>query len=86
MNAVTLPFVMNTKGVVYRRTIEILEKQQVHKSLIADLIINCQCSLIKAMTQSYAKLNVRTSDDPDCLNAIDEPFSDAEDDDNVADP
>lgn len=61
MNAMTLPFVMSTTGTFFRDTLAIL-KQQLPSQMVTDIILNCQFSLFKAMSSSYARLSVKASD------------------------
>jgi hypothetical protein len=63
----TLPFVMNTKGAVDKRTISILRSKHIGGHIIHDIVINSQFALLKSLCASYYHLNVRPLDDPDLL-------------------
>jgi hypothetical protein len=59
MNGATLPFVVNTNGSIYDKTIKILHQHLGKTQFTLDLLTNAQFALFKGMAQGYWSLNVR---------------------------
>ena len=88
LNALTLPFVLNTRGTLSHKTAQIMRDVGIHEAFIRDVSINTQCALIKSLASSYSRLNVRPDDDPSTLTAHDntEETNDEIDEDDADEP
>lgn len=81
INALTLPFILNTRGTLSYKTARILRDVGIHEAFIRDVSINTQCALIKSLASSYSRLNARPDDDPSMLT-VDDTTDETFDEDN----
>jgi hypothetical protein len=82
INGTTFPFVINTRGIVCRKTIQIMRDKHFSPTFIRDACVNTSCAMIKALAASYFNLAVRPRDDPNSLgeNNGDDMFRETVDD------
>jgi hypothetical protein len=64
INGTTFPFVLNTRGIVYRKTISVMKDKHLAPAFIRDVCINAACAMLKGLVSSYFNLTARPADNP----------------------